>query len=97
MKRSVRALLTALLLPLVAACTPHTVDAGHVGVKTDWGEVQPEALSEGLYWKGIAGEEIINMDARVQKRTAEASASSKDLQVVTTVIAQHEAETIAAN
>jgi len=87
MTRVIRALLVVLSLQFAAACTPHTVDAGHIGVKTEWGEVQQEALQEGFYWKGIVGERIINMDARVQKRIAEASASSKDLQVVTTTIA----------
>ena len=87
MKRVVRALVAVLSLQLAAACTPHAVEAGHIGVQTDWGEVQTESLSEGLYWEGLLGEEIINMDVRVQKRTAEASASSKDLQVVTTAIA----------
>lgn len=76
-----------LLLPFLIACSPHTVDAGTIGVETIWGAVQPEPLPEGLHWESWLGEKIINMEARVQKKQADASASSKDLQEVTTTIA----------
>jgi regulator of protease activity HflC (stomatin/prohibitin superfamily) len=81
---------TLALLTLAAglsACSPHTVDAGTIGVKTDWGAVQPEPLQEGFYWVSWLGEEINNINARVLKMEANSSASSKDLQVVTTKIA----------
>ena len=77
----------SLLASLLAACTPHTVDAGTIGVKTKWGAVQAEPLQEGLYWVNFFGEDIVNVNARVLKMEADASASSKDLQVVTTKIA----------
>lgn len=67
-------------------CTPHTVPAGHVGVQTYWGAVQDEVFQEGLYWQ-TPGTGYIDMDARVQKKSANATASSKDLQVVTVNIA----------
>jgi regulator of protease activity HflC (stomatin/prohibitin superfamily) len=67
-------------------CTPHTVPAGHVGVQTDWGAVQQEVFPEGLYWQP-PGTSYIDMDARVQKKKANSTASSKDLQVVTVIIA----------
>lgn len=85
MKRILASIL--LLSSLLTGCTPHVVYAGHVGVMTEWGAVQPDSYPEGFYWESLFGEKIINMDARVQKRVAEASASSKDLQVVTTTIA----------
>jgi len=60
------------------------VDAGQIGVKTEWGAVQEEPLAERFHWVNWFGEDIVNIDARVQKIEAEAHASSKDLQVVTT-------------
>lgn len=81
---------TLLILAAAAAfsvgCTPHTVPAGHVGVQTDWGAVQPEVFNEGLYWQP-PGTAFVDMDARVQKKQADSTASSKDLQVVTAIIA----------
>lgn len=74
------------LAALGIGCTPHTVPAGHVGVKTNWGAVQDEVFEEGLYWQ-TPGTGYIDMDARVQKKRADATASSKDLQVVTVIIA----------
>lgn len=76
----------ALLATLSVGCTPHTVPAGHVGVQTNWGAVQSEVFQEGLYWQ-TPGTSYIDMDARVQKKQAHATASSKDLQVVTVNIA----------
>lgn len=80
-------LMAAVLTASLIGCTPHTVQAGTIGVKTEWGAVQPDALPEGLYWVNILGEDIININARVLKMEADASASSKDLQVVTAQIA----------
>jgi len=85
MKRSRLALVLG-LAALGIGCTPHTVPAGHVGVQTNWGAVQPEVFQEGLYWQ-TPGTGYIDMDARVQKKQANATASSKDLQVVTVIIA----------
>lgn len=76
---------TALTITSVG-CTPHTVPAGHAGVQTVWGAVQPDVVSEGLYWQP-PGTAYIDMDAKVQKKRAESTASSKDLQVVTVIIA----------
>ncbi len=85
MKSTRIAMLTALAATGIG-CTPHTVPAGHVGVKTNWGAVQTEVFQEGLYWQ-TPGTGYIDMDARVQKKSADATASSKDLQVVTVIIA----------
>ncbi len=78
--------LSLTLLSTQVGCTPHTVPAGHVGVKTQWGAVQDEIIHEGLYWEP-PGTAYIDLDARVQKKQADATASSKDLQVVTAIIA----------
>lgn len=63
------------------------VDAGNLGIVTKWGEIQDEPLPEGLYGITPVRTRVINLSTRVQKREAEATASSKDLQVVTTTIA----------
>lgn len=76
-----------LLLATLAGCSPHVVEAGTVGVRLDWGAVQPGAMPEGLYWRPWLKTNIINLDARVQKKQTKATASSRDLQVVTAVIA----------
>lgn len=83
-----------LALPLIAGlallglggCSPASVDAGQVGIKTQWGAVQPDVYPEGLYVTWV-GQHIVPIDARVQKKEVSASASSKDLQVVSAVIA----------
>jgi len=69
------------------ACSPHVVEAGTAGVRVDWGAVQPGVMPEGLYWRPWFKTSIINLDVRVQKKEARATASSADLQVVTAVIA----------
>lgn len=63
------------------------VDAGHLGVVTKWGEIQTEALPEGFYFRTPVMTQIVNISTRVQKMEANATASSKDLQVVRTNIA----------
>lgn len=71
---------------LASGCSPASVDAGQVGVKTVWGAVQPDVYQEGIYLTWV-GQDIISMDARMQKKEVSATASSKDLQVVSAVIA----------
>ena len=72
---------------LTAACSPHVVTAGTAGVRVDWGAVQAGTMPEGLYWRPWFKTSIINLDVRVQKKESRATASSRDLQVVTAVIA----------
>jgi prohibitin 2 len=79
-------LLAALALLGLGGCSPASVDAGQVGIKTQWGAVQPDVYQEGLYLTWV-GQNIVSIDARVQKKEVSASASSKDMQVVTAVIA----------
>ncbi len=84
MKRTIAALLA---LTLSTGCLPHVVDAGTVGVQMTWGEVDPNIHPEGLYWVNLISQEMIDYDVRIQKLEARASASSRDLQVVTTNVA----------
>ena len=73
------------LLVLAGGCTQ--VDAGNLGVVTKWGEIQDSALQEGIHFKMPVMTQIINISTRVHKMEASATASSKDLQVVSTKIA----------
>jgi prohibitin 2 len=75
----------ALLMTSSVGCTQ--VDAGNLGVVTKWGEIQDVALQEGIHFRTPVKTQIINISTRVHKMEASASASSKDLQVVSTKIA----------
>ena len=63
------------------------VEAGHVGVVMRLGAVQSEYLTEGFHMKIPIMDDVEQIDVRLRKAEQEASASSKDLQVVRTTIA----------
>jgi regulator of protease activity HflC (stomatin/prohibitin superfamily) len=65
----------------------HLINAGTVGVITHFGAVQTEILPEGLHFITPVKTKIIPMDVRIQLVEDEASASSKDLQMVTSRVA----------
>ena len=83
--KSLRAGFLGLLLASLGGCTQ--VDAGNLGVVTKWGEIQDVALQEGIHFRTPVKTQIINISTRVHKMEASATASSKDLQVVSTKIA----------
>lgn len=78
---------SALLIILLSFSTFHVVESGEVGVVTKFGAVQPDILSEGLYMINPISTKVIPIDVRIQKIEADATASSKDLQNVTSVVA----------
>jgi regulator of protease activity HflC (stomatin/prohibitin superfamily) len=73
-----------LLMVGLTGCTQ--VDAGNLGVVTKWGKIQDTALQEGIHFRMPVQTNIINISMRVQRMEASATASSKDLQVVSTRI-----------
>jgi regulator of protease activity HflC (stomatin/prohibitin superfamily) len=73
-----------LLMVGLTGCTQ--VDAGNLGVVTKWGKIQADALPEGIHFRMPVQTNIINISMRVQRMEASATASSKDLQVVSTRI-----------
>lgn len=87
MNRLIATLLTATLALGSTGCLPHVVEAGTVGVQMTWGQVDQTVHPEGLYWVQLLREEMVDYDVRIQKLEARASASSRDLQVVTTHVA----------
>ena len=64
-----------------------TVGAGERGVLLQFGAVQNKVFDEGLYLKIPFIQKIVKIDVKIQKDEVPASASSKDLQVVTSKIA----------
>lgn len=85
-KQNVLRIVSAGLLIIgVTGCTQ--VNAGNLGVVTKWGEIQDVALQEGIHFRTPVKTQIINISTRVHKMEASATASSKDLQVVSTRIA----------
>jgi regulator of protease activity HflC (stomatin/prohibitin superfamily) len=62
------------------------VGAGQRGVLLRFGAVTGEVKEEGLYFKIPFAEQVILMSTQIQRYTAPASASSQDLQVVSTEV-----------
>ncbi|MCZ6855227.1 MAG: prohibitin family protein, partial [Gammaproteobacteria bacterium] len=60
---------------------------GHVGVIRTLGAVQPEPLAEGFHFKKPFIDKIEEIDIRLRKTENEATAASRDLQVVSTKVA----------
>lgn len=65
----------------------HLIHPGTVGVVTHFGAVQEEILPEGLHFITPVKTKIIPIDVRIQLVEDKASASSKDLQIVTSSVA----------
>ncbi len=64
-----------------------TVKAGNRGVLLHWGAVTGEPLKEGLYFRNPFVESVVEMNVQTQKEQVQTEAASKDLQIVTTVVA----------
>ena len=77
----------AFVAVLLIFSTFGTVGAGERGVLLQFGAVQDRILGEGLYFKIPFVHTVVKMDVRIQKDEINASAASKDLQIVTSRIA----------
>ncbi|MCI0479253.1 prohibitin family protein [Candidatus Uhrbacteria bacterium] len=64
-----------------------TVGAGERGVLTRWGAVTGKVYGEGLFIRIPIADKVVIMDVKIQKEQIEASAASKDLQSVSSVVA----------
>ncbi len=64
-----------------------TVGAGQRGVLVQMGAVQDKVFDEGFYVKAPFFQKMVKVDVRIQKDEVDASAASKDLQIVTSRIA----------
>jgi regulator of protease activity HflC (stomatin/prohibitin superfamily) len=72
-------------LALLSA-TVGTVGAGERGVLLRFSAVTDKVFEEGLYFKIPFVHQVVLMSTQIQKYTAPATSSSKDLQVVTTEV-----------
>jgi prohibitin 2 len=63
------------------------VEPGYVGVVTHFGAVQKDVLPEGLHIVMPFRTKVVPINVRIQKIEATASASSKDLQVISSKVA----------
>jgi len=64
-----------------------TVGAGERGILLQFGAVKDKVFDEGLYIKIPLIQRVVIMDVKIQKDEIPATASSKDLQIVTSRIA----------
>ncbi|MBU1349113.1 prohibitin family protein [Patescibacteria group bacterium] len=64
-----------------------TVGAGQRGILTRWGAVTGKVYGEGLFVRIPVADKIVIMDVKIQKEQVEASAASKDLQSVSSIMA----------
>jgi len=63
------------------------INAGQRGVVLEWGAVTDKILDEGIHWLLPIRDEAVRMDVKIQKEEKGATASSKDLQTVTSKVA----------
>ena len=75
------------IILILAMSAFQSVDSGKVGVMTNFGAVQEEILPEGLHIINPFTTKVVEIDVRIQKIEALATASSKDLQNVTSEVA----------
>ena len=79
----------AVVLVVVVALigSTKTIRQGEVGVVTRFGKATGREMEAGLNWKAPFIDSVVRMDTKIKKVDAEASAGTKDLQVVTTKVA----------
>ncbi len=64
-----------------------TIGAGERGVLLRWDAVTNKVYGEGLYYRIPIADRIVVMDVKIQKEQVEATAASKDLQSVSSIVA----------
>ncbi len=78
----------AAVLVLAALANPIViVPAGHRGVLTTFGRVEPVVLSEGLHLRVPVAQQVALMNVQIQKGEGEGKAASRDLQHVNVRVA----------
>ena len=77
----------AIIVLIVIFGSLGTIGAGERGVLLQFGAVQDKIFNEGLYFKIPIIQQVVIMDVQIRKDEVQASASSKDLQIVTSKIA----------
>ena len=85
--RTVSYIVIGLIVIMILFGSLGTVGAGERGILLQFGAVKNKVFGEGLYVKLPFIHEVVKIDVRLQKDEVAASASSKDLQIVTSKIA----------
>lgn len=67
-------------LVVVSVCSLTTVDAGQIGVRTQFGKVTENSVEPGLHFVNPIGGKIIKYDVREQKADIKAPTYTKDMQ-----------------
>lgn len=76
------------LIAIIVVCNCFTViEAGHTGVVLTFRAVEEKTLEEGIHFKAPFVQSVVQMNNRTQKVETEGSASSKDLQIISYVVA----------
>lgn len=89
-------LVVSVLIALSSAAV--TIDAGHVGVVTQFGAPTGITYDPGLHFKMPIFQSVEEFDGRIQKEQVDATAASKDLQSVKSTIAiNYQLDTSKAN
>jgi len=77
----------AIVFILLIAWPFGTIGAGERGVLLRWNAVTGHVYGEGLFVRIPVSDRVIVMDVKVQKEQIEATAASKDLQSVSSIVA----------
>ena len=81
-------LMVCIVLAVGVCATCFTVvKAGHTGVVLTFGAVEENVFDEGLHFKMPLVQTVVQMNNRTQKVETDGSASSKDLQIISYVVA----------
>lgn len=86
-KKAISYTAVALVALIIIFGSLGTIGAGERGVLLQFGAVKDKIFDEGLYFKVPLIQKVVKMDVKIQKDEIPASASSKDLQIVTSKIA----------
>ena len=87
LRKYARWLVVGLIIIILLSGSVGTVGAGERGILLQFGAVRDKVFGEGLYFKIPFIQSVVKMDVKIQKDEVPASASSKDLQIVTSRIA----------
>lgn len=85
-KIAIIAVCAVLVIGVAISCFT-VVSAGHTGVVLTFGAVEDTVLEEGIHFKIPFIQSVVQMNNRTQKIETEGSSSSKDLQIISYVVA----------
>ncbi|MBI4020988.1 MAG: prohibitin family protein [Candidatus Aenigmarchaeota archaeon] len=85
--RHIGLVIGVIILLVIAAQAIVIIEPGERGILLQWGRVTGTVFNEGLSFKFPIAETVDVMDVKTLKLETEASAASKDLQIVTSTIA----------